>query len=271
VTTALDTRFRAAQDVAREAGLLARGFFADLGSLAIRSKGRQDVVTDADIAVENLIRSRLGALFPEDSFLGEESGADDSRRADGLWVVDPIDGTQEFSLGIRQWCVSIAFIVGNQMEIGIVYDPNAEELFAALSGHGATLNGRAIEVSSVGQLDEGVVALEYSNRTRAADLIHVLSALLDAGGTYARGGSGALALCYVACGRLLGFIELHMQSWDCLAALLLIREAGGRTNDFLNERSLLHGNLVVASPPQLYEAVTALLPKEFTAAAVPNG
>jgi myo-inositol-1(or 4)-monophosphatase len=266
----LETRFQAAQDVAREAGLLARGYFTERGSLAIRTKGRQDVVTDADIAVENLIRARLGSLFPEDAFLGEESGTADARRADGMWVVDPIDGTQEFSLGIRQWCVSIAFIIGNRLEIGVVYDPNSDELFAALSDHGATLNGHAIEVSDASGLDEGVVALEYSNRTQAADLIHVLSALLDAGGTYSRGGSGALALCYVACGRLLGFIELHMQSWDCLAALLLIREAGGRTNDFLTERSLLHGNLVVASSPQLYDAVTSLLPQGFAAAAIPK-
>jgi myo-inositol-1(or 4)-monophosphatase len=104
------------------------------------------------------------------------------------------------------------------------------------------------------------VTLEYSRRTRPDDLLAVLSALLAAGGTFVRGGSGALALCYVACGRTLGFVELHMQSWDCLAALRVVEEAGGRCNGYLVGEALLAGGLVVAGAPGVYEQIVALLP-----------
>lgn len=258
----VDDRLAVATQVAREAGAVAMGFFTDLASVEIRSKGRQDVVTSADVAVEGLILARLKESFPEDAFLGEETGGA-VPVSGGLWVIDPIDGTQEFSLGIRQWCISIAFVVGNEMQIGVVYDPNADELFEARSGGGARLNGRLIAISGAENLEDGVVALEYSRRTQPEDLLHFLSGLLAEGGTYGRGGSGALALCNVACGRLIGFIELHMQSWDCLAALLIIREAGGRTNDFLVEGALTGGNVVIAAPPQLFDQLVRLLPAPF--------
>jgi myo-inositol-1(or 4)-monophosphatase len=257
----LDERFAFATELIAEAGSLAASYFADIESLNVTSKGPQDVVSQADVNTELLIRERLASRFPGDAFFGEETGPHGVEGAAGIWVVDPIDGTQPFTLGLPTWCVSIAFIQGAVMEIGLVFSPAASELFAAQRGRGATLNGRPISVSKAISLREGMVGVGYSTRTDPEDLLTTMSRLLHQGGMFQRNGSGALTLCYVACGRLIGYVESHINSWDCLAALLLITEAGGEINEFLAGDALHDGNLVVAGPPALYGQLAALLPE----------
>lgn len=259
-TAQIEERFAFAVDLAREAGAVAMGYFADLDSLDVTSKGPQDVVSQADVQTEMLIRSRLAERFPNDAFFGEETGPQGIDGAEGIWVVDPIDGTQPFLMGMATWCISIAFVAGGATRVGVVFSPPANELFAAREGHGATLNGRAIHVRDATSLSDGVVTLGYSTRTPVEEILLVMERLLRGGGMFARNGSGALGLCYVACGRFIGYVEPHINSWDCLAALLLITEAGGRTNDFLAGDALHTGNAVVAGPPALYPALAALMP-----------
>src|SRR5262249_20614472 len=142
--TELEARAAFAAELAREAGGLARRYFVREIDYQTQSKGLQDFVSVADHAVEALIRERIGAAFPHDSMLGEEAGGRLSAHA---WLVDPIDGTLNFVHGVRYWCVSITFLADGERSIGVIYDPMADELFAAVRGHGATCNGSPMHVS----------------------------------------------------------------------------------------------------------------------------
>jgi myo-inositol-1(or 4)-monophosphatase len=257
---ALAERFAVAVDLAREAGLIARAHFRARDRLTIEDKGNHSLVSEADREVEALIRLRLEQAFPGDGFLGEESGTNERMAADaGIWVVDPIDGTSCFLRGIPVWCVSIAFIQGGQPRIGVVYDPNQDEMFAGMDGAGATLNGVPMRAHPAPDLRGGVVGIGYSRRLGSiAPVLGSLERLVAAGATFQRNGSGALSIAYVAAGRLLGYVEQHINSWDCLAGILLVREAGGWTNDFLAGDGLLCGNPVIASGQHLKEAMLAV-------------
>lgn len=252
-------RLRAAKDIAREAGRTALAYFHNPDGLEVIAKGRQDFVSEADHAVEALIRARLQDLFPEDGFLGEEGGAAiDDKDAGGIWVVDPIDGTTNFINQVPVWCVSIAYTLQGRIEVGVVYDPNADELFAARRGHGAFCGETAMATSAADSLTQGTVGVGYSTRTSGATAVDSIRRLLEAGGIYQRNGSGALMLAYVGAGRLLGYLEAHINAWDCLAGILLVQEAGGWTNDFLANDGLLQGNPVIAAAPGVADAVRAV-------------
>jgi myo-inositol-1(or 4)-monophosphatase len=248
--TEIARRFQAAQAIAREAGLLARELYERREELAIESKGLQDHVSRADREVEDLVRARLAQSFPEDGVLGEEAGlsagADPAR---GIWAVDPIDGTSSFLTGMPTWCTSIAFTTAERPLLGVVYDPCMDELFTAARGQGARLNGRPIRVSDATALDQGSTAIGFSFKSAPDAILPVLAGLLRAGGIYGRVGSGALMLAHVACGRYLGFYEPHIMPWDCLAGIVLIEEAGGWVNDFLEGDAMRGGNRLVAAAP----------------------
>jgi myo-inositol-1(or 4)-monophosphatase len=252
-------RFSAARDVIMAAGALALDYFHKLDQLTIKSKGVQDMASEADLNTELLIKERLAEAFPGDAFLGEETGTGELEGATGVWVVDPIDGTQPFVSGIRTWCVSIAYVRCNEVEFGLVYDPCADELFAARRGEPATMNNRPIAPHPGRSFTDGITSVGYSNRIPPERVLHVMAKLLAAGGMFHRSGSGTLSLCYVACGRLLGYVEGHMNSWDALAAVAIVRGAGGRTNDFLADDGLLQGNVIVAGSQQMYSKLEDLL------------
>ena len=259
------TRFEAAQEIAREAGLLALKYFRDPSSNSVQSKGIQNEASDADRAVEDLIREKLMALFPDDAVLGEERGnSGEFESAAGIWVVDPIDGTACFVNGIPVWCVSIAYLVGDTIEIGVIYDPNADELFTARGGHGAYLNGIPITPSTAKDLRRGGVGIGYSTRVKLAPVIAALERLVERGGMFQRNGSGALMITYVAAGRLLGYYEPHINSWDCLAGIALVREAGGWCNDFLADNGLTKGNAIIAAAPGLAQLMREVAGVEET-------
>ncbi len=242
----LARRFEAAQAVAREAGDLALGHFRNLEALEIEEKGHQDLVSRADREVEALIRRRLADAFPGDAFFGEEGGLSATPGAGGTWVVDPIDGTSSFLAGIPAWCVSIAFALGGEVEIGIINVPTADELFTARRGHPAHLNGTAIHASSATSLDQGSVGVGLSSRVPPDGVLAFIDRLVRGGGLFFRNGSGALMLAYVAAGRLLGYFEPHINAWDCLGGVALVRAAGGVTNDVLAGDGLMRGAPVLA-------------------------
>jgi myo-inositol-1(or 4)-monophosphatase len=262
-------RYDVARQLVLDAGEVAAGYFARVSELQVHSKGVQDVVTEADVEVELLIKGRLAQAFPEDAFLGEETGASDLAGAEGVWVVDPIDGTQPFVSGMTGWCVSVAYVRAGRLEFGFVNNPPLGELFEGGTDRPATLNGRPIAPHTGSSVTDGIVSVGYSPRVGPDQILPVLERLLRAGGTYFRNGSGALSLCYVACGRLLGYVEPHINSWDCLGAIAVIRAAGGRTNDFLVGPALLEGNRVVAGPPAVYDALDTILGPAFIPARKP--
>jgi myo-inositol-1(or 4)-monophosphatase len=250
-------RFRFGSDLVQEAGKLALDYFRS-DSLVVKTKGQQDMATQADLNTELLIRDRLKDRFPEDAFLGEETGRTEFSQDQGIWVVDPIDGTQPFISGLTGWCVSLAFVSARQLEMGFVYGPARQELFTGGRQVAATLNGSPIRVSTAAQLTDGILGVGYSPRVQPDDFLPFFSSLLRHGAMFYREGCGALALCYVACARLIGYVEPHINSWDCLGALAVIQSAGGQINDFLAGDGLWSGNRVIAGPPSLYPQLADL-------------
>ena len=251
-------RFEFASGLIKDAGQLALDYFHRLGTLTIKQKGEQDMASEADLNTELLIRDRIRRRFPEDAFLGEETGQTQFSADQGVWVVDPIDGTQPFISGLGGWCISIAFVVNGTLEMGLVYGPARNELFKGCRGEPATLNGRPVRVGSATRLTDGILGVGYSPRVKAEDFLPLFSRLLQQGSMFYREGCGALALCYVACGRLIGYVEPHINSWDCLGALAVVQAAGGIINDFLANDGLRKGNRVIAGPPTLYPTLLAL-------------
>lgn len=240
---ALQARYRLACELAKAGAELAFEYYQQREVLTVDHKGDdlQDVVSVADKRVEAFVKQRIQSAFPEDGFLGEESGA---RLPDArvLWVVDPIDGTSCFLNGLHTWCLSLAIVADGEPVIGVVYDPNHRELFHALRGHGAWLNDAPIRPHPATMVKEGVMGVGTSHRVTPADFLPFLQALLSDGGMFIRNGSGALMSAWAAAGRLIGYYEPHMNPWDALPGLVLMREAGGASNDFLAQEGIQRGN-----------------------------
>ncbi|MBM6595856.1 inositol monophosphatase family protein [Microvirga pudoricolor] len=254
--TSFGLRYAVACAVAREAGALAkRKFNGRPGLSMLNFKGHQDYLSATDAEVESLIRARLHEAFPEDGFLGEEGGGTVS---DTVWVVDPVDGTANFVRGIPQFCISIAYVADDDIRIGVIYDPVADELFGALRGRGATLNGEPIQVSGLADMRSASIEAGWSTRHPLSDYLTIISNLMTAGAVARRGGSGALALAWVAAGRTDGYCELHMNAWDALAGAILIEEAGGLTNDFLADDGLAEGSAILGCTPALADELARL-------------
>lgn len=232
----LTARYAAAQQVAYKAGELARDLFAKRDSLIVENKGAQNFVSRADRAIEDFIASKLAAAFPADAFLGEESSASFRGSPEHVWVVDPIDGTHNFLRGLRYYCVSIAYVELGKTEVGVIYDPEHDEMFHARRGDGAWRRhageqGR-IAVSACARLKEALLGIGHHDRFPEPRHLALRHALMDAGAATRNLGSGALQLAHVAAGRLDGFVELSLNAWDALAGLLLVEEAGGYVAPF---------------------------------------
>jgi myo-inositol-1(or 4)-monophosphatase len=251
---ALDIRLKAAQALAREAGELARSRFVNR-DFAIGFKGPQDYLTEVDKEVEVLLARRLAELFPGDGFLGEEGSGRAAEVGHPLWVVDPIDGTANFARGVPHFCVSIAAIIGHDVEIGIIYDPMVDEMFTARRGGGAFLNGAPMKPSTTTELKVASVEVGWNVRSGAERYLGLLARVVATGASPMRCGSGALGLAYVAAGRRDAYAENHINSWDCLAAVAMIKEAGGYVSNFLANDGLTKGNAIVAAAPGLKEKV----------------
>jgi myo-inositol-1(or 4)-monophosphatase len=253
----ISERARLAETVIRKAGALAADYYSRRAALSIENKGVQDVVSEADRNCEELIVAALTRHFPEDGFLGEEGGL----RSEGklIWVVDPIDGTDNFLRGIPFWCVSIGLVADRQALLGYIYNPVTEELFSAVKGGGAFLNGEAIRVSDTADVERARICLGFSYRRPVAPHARVVKALLDAHCEYSRLGSGALGVAYTAAGRFDAYWEHHINAWDVAAGLAIVSEAGGVTNDFLAGDGMQRGNEIFASTPALAPKLRAII------------
>ena len=260
----LSHRNEKAKAVIIEAGKLAMSYFKTLDTLEIESKGVQDRVTEADRNVEKRIYEQLIAHFPEDGFLGEESGSHGQMGDEQfIWVVDPIDGTDCFVHGIPTWCISIGLVYGNQPVAGYIFHPSGNELFHACHGEGAFCNDIPIHTSDKKSMTDGLLGIGFSHRRDPSLTLEVLQRLLTAKGIFQRNGSAALTLAYVAAGRYLGFVESHINSWDVLAGLVIVREAGGFYSDFFAGDGLLKGNPIVAGATGIKEELMEIVQPIF--------
>ncbi|MEM6051927.1 inositol monophosphatase [Erwinia sp. P7711] len=247
---ALLARLALAEETARAAGQLALSWFNQRDSLIVETKkDAQDVVSQADREVEEMIDQRIRQAWADDGFLGEESGLQ-SGTSGYTWVVDPIDGTSPYLNGMPSWCVSIAVLFEGEPVIGVIYAPCYDECYVAASGKGATLNGRKLQVDPARTLQNHVVGFGANSYVSPQAVGELLAALLTKGGNFIRIGSGALMLAWVAAGRVVGYFEPYMHAWDCLAGYCLVKEAGGWYLPFDTEgERLTKGAKVLAVAP----------------------
>jgi myo-inositol-1(or 4)-monophosphatase len=248
----LDLRSGLCERIVRSAGAIALAGF-NKRDATFQLKGPQDFLTETDGTVENHLRAEVAKAFPEDAFLGEEAGGEPGEH---VWVVDPIDGTANFARGIPHYCISIAFVSGNQIELGAIYNPSLNDLYFARRGQGATLNGKPIRVATTSRFDAACVEFGWSPRRTNETYLAAFSAILERGANVRRAASGALGLAFVADGRSDAYAELHMNSWDCLAGLLLVKEAGGKVGPFFRDGGLVQGGAVIAAAPGIAEAMS---------------
>jgi myo-inositol-1(or 4)-monophosphatase len=230
------------RNLARDAGRLAHSRF---GQSATSMKGRHDVVTAMDAEVERYIRQAIAARYPSDAIIGEEEGG--SRTSDRVWLIDPIDGTANYARGIPHYCVSIGYLEGLVPTVGVLYDPSYDWLYSAARSKGATMNGARLAVSTCSDLGSATVECGWSTRRSTDDYLALVSRVMHAGCAMRRVGSGALGLADVAAGRSEAYCEMHINAWDCAAGILLVREAGGHTNDFFAGDGLESGNPLIAT------------------------
>jgi myo-inositol-1(or 4)-monophosphatase len=207
------------------------------GDKRVEYKSPIDLVTDTDRAVEALIVERLQRAFPDHLIVGEEgsTGRQPARPAEDryAWYVDPLDGTTNFAHGHPQFAVSLALARGAELLLGVVLDPLRDELFAAVQGGGATLNGEPIHVSAVAELEQALLAtgLPYDRRARLDFYLEFIKVAVRQAQGIRRAGSAALDLCYLACGRFDAYWEWKLGPWDHAAGALIVREAGGWVTD----------------------------------------
>lgn len=254
----LKRRCAVAKQITTEAGKLAHAAFMDRDSLKIRAKGAQDWVTNVDVEVENLIRERLAASFPGEPVLGEEKGASEGDDDGGVWVVDPIDGTTCFLLGLPQWCVVLCYVVGTTPVVAAIYVPTVNEMFSAAAGQGAFVNGKKMQVAAARSISDGLISVGAAQTSNPEMSGRFIGDLVRKGGMYVRLGSCALALASVAAGRLLAAYEPLVSPWDDLAGMLLVREAGGRTNPFSSDITGKNRRPVIAATPGVWSAMRPL-------------
>jgi len=249
-----------AEHLAREAGRIQRENYE--GEFEIQTKSAViDLVTDVDRACERLIVEGIQKQRPEDAILAEEGGGSDIPDASWRWVIDPLDGTTNYAHGYPRFCVSIGVEHQGVATVGVVYDPLLDELFSAVRGGGARLNGRPLRVSAETRLDHAMLStgFAYDVHSSTDDNLDHFAVFAKTVQAIRRDGSAALNLCYVAAGRFDGFWELKLRPWDVAAGILIVEEAGGRTSDFSGQGSCTSGLEAIASNTQLHEAMLEIL------------
>jgi myo-inositol-1(or 4)-monophosphatase len=250
---------------ARRAGSVVIDAARDLKRLPAHAKGHGDIATAADNEAEDAIVATIRAAFPEHAILGEESGHIEGARdsAGFKWIVDALDGTVNFVHGYPHYAVSVALAHGTEITHAAVFDPVGDELYTAVRGKGAQLNGAAIRVSSCTALESALVGTAFPTRKspRMPAYLPLFNALVTQCAGVRRAGAAALDLAWLAAGRLDGFFVTSLKPWDVAAGALLVKEAGGRVGDFAGGTDFLRTNEVIAATPGVFnplrEAIAA--------------
>ncbi|MDI6697411.1 MAG: inositol monophosphatase family protein [Candidatus Saccharicenans sp.] len=247
-----------AREAAQEAG---RYLLQGLGQKKeVDFKGQVDLVTSFDRRSEEMIFRRLSQAFPDHSFLAEEEIRRD-RASDYCWLVDPLDGTTNYAHGLPVFCVSIALSFKKEVVLGVVYDPAREEIFTAVRGQGAYLNGQPVRVSETAELGRSLLATGFPYDVRSSNdnnLDHFSNFAVRAQ-AIRRLGSAALDLCYVACGRFDGYWEKKLKPWDLAAGSLLVEEAGGRVSNLEGGDFNVFSPHIVASNGHIHQSMLEIL------------
>lgn len=248
----------AAKKAALRAGELLRSNVN--GVREISYKGEINLVTEMDRLSERTVVEILHTAFPGHGILAEEE-TEIEKGAEFRWIIDPLDGTTNYAHGYPNFAVSIALEKGDDVILGVVYDPMRHELFTAEQGKGAHLNGKGIAVSKADALIRSLLAtgFPYDRVTSEKNNLNYFAALLMASQEVRRSGSAALDLCSVAAGRLDGYWELKLHPWDVAAGSLIVQEAGGRVSDFSGTRFSIHDKEILASNGSIHQQMVEIL------------
>jgi len=234
---------------------------SSLGKISkINKKGAIDLVTEADIGSEKLIIETIRAAFPDHAILAEESGMNKGE-SEMEWIIDPLDGTTNFAHQVGIFSVSIAFEWKGDIVVGVVLNPASGELFSAVAGEGAYLNGHSIHVSKSPSVSESllVTGFPYNFKEIFDEVMSRFSNCLNVSQGVRRLGSAALDLCFTACGRFDGFWEQNLKPWDTAAGMLIAKEAGGCVTDFSDNPFTVEKKEILATNGNIHEEMLSLL------------
>lgn len=246
-------------DAAQAAGSILLRHWSDRGRLSVTSKRAGDFLSQADLEAEDCLRNHLLGAHPADGWLGEETAEKTSsyRR----WIVDPLDGTTNFLRGIPHWAVSVALEVSGELRVGVVHDPVKHETFSAQFNGGAFLNGERMGVAKTSALSSALFAtgIPFGTMHHIDDHAEDIARLMPHCAGVRRFGAAALDLAYVAAGRVDGFWERNLRPWDIGAGLVLLREAGARTESLSPEEDAFTSGTVLTANPILFPVFAHIL------------
>ena len=225
-----------------------------------RKSSEIDLVTEADLASERFIVERIRSRYPEHGILSEEE-IGEMEFSEYLWIIDPLDGTINYTHGFPVFCVTVALQYKNDLVLGVTYDPIRDETFTAMKNLGAFLNGNPLKVSKAGRLVESLIAtgFPYQRATSADNNLAEFNRVLPKVQGVRRGGSAALDLAYVAAGRLDGYWESHLSSWDWAAGFLMVQEAGGKVSDRNDKPWTFESKGMVATNGSIHDELLRVL------------
>jgi myo-inositol-1(or 4)-monophosphatase len=212
------------------------------------NKALNDLVSYVDKTAEEKLLEGCLKILPGSSFLAEEHGAE-KRESEFTWIIDPLDGTTNFIHGIPHYCISVALQRDGETIMGWVYEVNADEMFHAVKGIGASLNDQPIQVSETADVHASLIATGFpvNKFQRLPEYLQLLEQFIRNSHGVRRLGTAALDLCYVACGRVEGYYEYGLNPWDVAACALIVEEAGGKVTDFAGKENYIYGQEIVAS------------------------
>jgi myo-inositol-1(or 4)-monophosphatase len=244
---------------ARKGGETALRYLQHVHQLKVHTKQHNEFVTKVDLEAEAAIIETIRERYPDHAFLAEESG----QQGDGeyLWVIDPLDGTTNFIHGFPIFAVSIALRVKGRLTVAVIYDPNRQEIFTAIRGQGAQVDGHRIRVSNRRDLQDTLIGtgFPYRSKENIQTYTKMLASVLENTAGIRRPGAAALDLAYVAAGRLDGFWEFGLQEWDIAAGSLIVREAGGLISELQGDGDYFRSGNIVVGNPKIHDALRKLL------------
>lgn len=245
---------------ARRAGDTAIRYSRRLDELEIRSKARNEFVSQVDVAAEQIIIETIRELYPSHGIIGEETG--EQAGDETVWIIDPLDGTTNYLHGFPMYAVSIGIQIKGRMSVGVVYDPSKQELFTAIRGGGAQLDGHKIRVNAKQKLAGSLIGtgFPYRENDRWMDVyLNQFRAVMQVAADCRRPGAAALDLSYLAAGRLDGFWEFGLQPWDIAAGALILREAGGIISSLTDDGDYMETGNIIAGAPKVHAELEQLL------------
>jgi len=250
-----------AKDIAVQAGAILRKGMGKRSN--VKHKGRVDLVTEYDFRSEALITREIARMFPNHSILAEEGG-ETEKQSSHVWIVDPLDGTTNYAHGYPAFCVSIGLEVDGEMALGVIFDPVHDELFYAVKGGGAFLNRRRIHVTDRNKLKDSLLATGFPYDIAESDVDNLdnFARMYKVAQGIRRGGSAALDLAYLACGRFDGFWELKLHPWDTAAGIVIVKEAGGRVTRIDGGRYHISDVDILASNGKIHRQMQKVLRKK---------